>query len=108
MALSADQETILRTWVGDDPTNAELEALYAIHESWDEVVRSTLRRKIALLSEDPTSLSVPGLSISNGQQITTLQQLLRDFNNSGGTGLDETPGTGGFTISKVVRANASR
>jgi hypothetical protein len=107
MALSPDQEIIVRTWVGDDPTTSELEDLYTVLGSWDEVVRATLRRKIALLSEDPTSLTVPGLSISNSSQISALQQMLKDFNNSGGTGLDADSAMGVMT-GRIVRANNVR
>jgi hypothetical protein len=107
MALSADQEIVLRTWVGDEPTVAYLEDLYAVHGSWDQVVISTLRRKIAVLSEDPTSISVPGLSITNGQQVIAVQQTLKDFMNSGGTGLDE-ESTMGVQFGRIVRADNIR
>lgn len=107
MALLAEEELVIRTWVGDDPTASELEDLYTVLGTWDEVVRATLRRKIALLTEEPSSLSVPGLSVSNGQQIMSLQQLLKDFNNSGGTGLDS-ESTMGLNTGHIVRINNIR
>lgn len=107
MALSADQELIVRSWVGDDPTTSYLEDLYDVVGSWDEVVRTTLRRKIALLSEDPSSISVPGLSVSNSQNLQAMQQTLKDFNNSGGTGLDE-DSTMGMGTGRITRVNNIR
>jgi hypothetical protein len=102
MALSDEQELVLRTWVGDDPTTSYLEDLYAALGSYDEVVRSVINRKIATLAEQPSSISVPGLSISNGQQLVALQELLKRFNASGGTGLDSEVSTG-ILFGRLVR-----
>lgn len=107
MQLSADAELIIRTWVGDEPLTTDLEALYDVVLSWDAVVEATIRRKIALLSEDPSSISVPGLSVSNGQQIQTLQALLKEFKNSDGTGLDA-EALGGIGIGRIVRVGNGR
>ena len=106
MALSADQELIIRTWVGDDFEASYLEDLYAALGNWDDVVRAAIRRKIAILSEDPTSISVPGLSISNGQQVVALQDLLDRFDAEGGTGLEDA--VAGMTVAKLVRADNIR
>lgn len=109
MALSADQLRVIRTWVGDEPTEAYLNELYTQFALCDEVVRASIRRKIALLTEQPSSISLPGgLSISNGQQLISLQQTMRDFNNAGGTGLDEDTTVGGIQTAKLVRATNVR
>lgn len=105
MPLSPEQETVIRVWVGDDLPNSYLEGLYdgmAPNSSWDQVVIMALRRKIALASEQPASFSVPGLSLSWGQQLMYLQQTLRDFMNGEGTGLDE-EATMGIRIGHLVR-----
>jgi hypothetical protein len=102
MALSDETLLVLRTWVGDDPTDSYLEDLYAALGSYDEVVRAVINRKIAVLAEQPSSISVPGLSISNGQQLMALQELLKRFNSSGGTGLDADSSTG-LSFGRLVR-----
>lgn len=107
MPLSADQEAVIRVWIGDDLSNSYLEGLYdgmAPDSSWDQVVIMALRRKIALAMEQPASISVPGLSISWGQQGLYLQQQLEAFLNSDGTGLDE-GSTMGIHIGHLVRHN---
>lgn len=104
MPLSDDQEAVIRVWVGDDLTTSYLEGLYDGMDpsSWDQVVILALRRKIALAAEQPASISVPGLSLSWGQQLTSLQATLRDFLQGAGTGLDE-ESTMGVVIGHLVR-----
>lgn len=107
MPLSPSEEAVIRVWVGDDLTTLYLEGLYegmAPDSSWDKVVILALRRKIALALEQPASFSVPGLSISWGQQLTYLQTMLKDFLNGEGTGLDE-ESTMGIRIGHLVRNN---
>lgn len=106
MPLSSDQEAVIRVWLGDDFTTSYLEGLYDGMEvgSWDKVVVLALRRKIALALEQPSSISVPGLSLSWGQQLTYLNTMLKDFLNSEGTGLDE-ESTMGIRIGHLVRNN---
>ena len=102
--LTPEQEAALRAWVGDDLSNSYLEGLYdgMIEQSWDQVVIMALRRKIAVAAEQPYSLTVPGLSISWGHRWQALNQMLKDFFSSGGTGLDE-GSTMGFKIVHLVR-----
>jgi hypothetical protein len=105
MPLSDDQEQVIRTWIGDDLDNSYLEGLYdgmAPDSSWDQVVIMALRRKIALASEQPQSFSVPGLSLSWGQQVDALNKTLSDFLQSAGTGLDEVSTMGAF-VGHLVR-----
>lgn len=102
MSLSDEQELVIRTWVGDDLETAYLEGLYDALANWDQVVISALRRKIALAEAQPTSFSVPGLSISWGQQLTYLRQTLTDFMNGPGLGFDEET-TLGVVVGHLVR-----
>jgi len=107
MPLSLDQEAVIRVWIGDDLPNSYLEGLYdgmAPDSSWDQVVIMALRRKISLALEQPASFSVPGLSLSWGQQALYLQNMLDEFLNSEGTGLDE-ESTMGIRIGHLVRTN---
>jgi hypothetical protein len=105
--LSAEEELILRVWVGDDVSNSYLESLYdamAPDSSWDAVVVGTLRHQIALAAGQPQSFSVPGLSLSWGQQVDALNQMLDDFLMTSGTGLDGEDGTmGGVGIGHLLR-----
>jgi len=102
MTLSAENELTIRTWIGDDLEVSYLEDLYANLASWDQVVISALRRKIAVAAAQPASISVPGLSISWGQQLTYLRQTLTDFMNGSGLGLDE-ESTMGVIVGHLVR-----
>jgi len=99
--LTADQELALRVWVGDDPTLEYLQSIYDLTESLNETVVYVLNRKIALASEEPASLSVPGLSISWGNQLQNLQQLLKSFLAT--PGLDEGYNLGAFTVGQLTR-----
>lgn len=106
MPLSAEELNVIRSWVGDEPTTVELQEIYDETGDYDQVVRRTLRRKLALLTESPASLSVPGLSISNGQNIISLEGLLKRFDNEGGTGLVDGESTG--TVLGVVAVPIGR
>jgi hypothetical protein len=89
MPLSAEQELKLRRWVGSEelvPTT-DLENLYEIFGSYDEVVLHVLRQRQVDLTSQPSSLSVPGLSITNTTNIAELRELIDEFINTG-TGLD--------------------
>lgn len=102
MPLSADQIAKVRSWVGDEPNNTELQRIFARTNSADELVREVLRGRLVALTQEPASLSVPGLSISNGQNIISLEGLLKRFENEGGTGLD-TDSVTGIRSSRLVR-----
>ena len=102
MPLSADQIAVVRSWVGSEPSTTELQRYYARTASADAVVREVLRTRLVELTQEPASISVPGLSISNGQNIISLEALLKRFDQEGGTGLD----TG--SVSGVRTANMKR
>ena len=94
MPLSDDQLQVVRSWVGTAPTQDELDSLYDQFGSVDKVVELTLRARLAEYTSQPASLSVPGLSISNQQNITSLENLIKKFESDGGTGLDSSSVSG--------------
>lgn len=102
MPLSRDQLAVIRSWIGDEPGDTELQRVFARTNSADALVREVLRGRLVALTQEPASFSVPGLSISNGQNIISLEGLLKKFDNDGGTGLD-TDGVTGLRTSKLVR-----
>lgn len=109
MALSTEKERILRQWVGDEPLVSDLEDLYTQTASYDQVVLITLRTKIARLSEQPSSINVPGLSVNFRQSEQNLRQTIKDFIAAGGTGLDaESLGLLGIQSSTIRRHNRRR
>lgn len=100
MALTDDQFATIRSWVGDGPTEDQIEEAYLRNGSFDGAVLEILRSQLSTLLGQPSSLTVPGLSVSNGQNIISLQQQIRDL-RAQGTGLDSgLTGTGTY---KMVR-----
>lgn len=108
MAFTAEQETRVRRWVGSEDliSTADLEALYEIFNSYDEVVLHVLRQRQVDLTSQPSSLSVPGLSITNSTNIAELRELIDEFMGVG-TGLDAEGVSPienyGFSISTITR-----
>ena len=110
MTLLAEQEAQLRRWVGnaDLVPTADLENLYEIFNSYDEVVIHVLRQRQVELTSQPSSLSIPGLSITNSTNIAELRALIDEFLNTG-TGLDAVGvsplDSYGFSTSQLTRAD---
>jgi hypothetical protein len=103
MPLPADSITVVRKWIGDEPVDAALEALFEVYGTYDGIVLHVLNNRLAALTLDPSSITVPGLSVSHGSDLQALQLLLKQFHASGGTGLDETPASYGFAIQSIRR-----
>lgn len=101
--MTDDELAVLRSWVGPGPTDEALEEAYERLGSFDAVVEEYLRTSYVELLSQPTSLSVPGLSISNSQNITGYEHLIKAFRNQGGTGLDDPDTTPGPGTTKLVR-----
>ncbi len=75
--MTDDELELVRTWVGDTPSDAELQEIYARVEDLATVVRQVLRKRLANLLAQPASLSVPGeVSINNAANIAALQNSL--------------------------------
>lgn len=102
MPLSDDQTQVVRSWVGNAPTQEELDNLYDQFDSVDKVVELTLRARLADYTSQPASISVPGLSISNQQNLTSLENLIKKFEADGGTGLDDSS-VSGVSVSHLKR-----
>ena len=90
MPLSADNEVVIRQWVGDDTvvTTDTLDELYDQFGTHDAVVLHVLRMRQTMYTAAPSSLSVPGLSITNSTNIAELRAFIDSFIAGGGTGLD--------------------
>lgn len=106
MPLSTEQLASARAWVGTEVTDTELSARYDRLGSVDAAVSEELRSQLTTLLEQPSSVSLPsGLSVQITQNITALQQLIKDFKTSGGIdatleGTSPTPG-----VSKLHRTD---
>lgn len=89
MSLSEHQLVVIRSWVGVDPdeTDQVLSDNYDRLDSFDAVIEEILYSRISELAAQPASFSVPGLSISNGINITTWENILDRFKMTG-SGLD--------------------
>src|SRR4249919_3614218 len=101
--MTEDELAAIRSWVGPGPTDEALEEAYERLGSFDAVVEEMLRKQYTDLISQPSSLSVPGLSISNSQNITGLEHLIKAFKNQGGTGLDDPDVTPGPGVVHLVR-----
>jgi len=102
-AITDAQYAAMRTWVGTEPTDDELQDRYDRLGNFDKVVLEALEYKLALLSEQPASLTVPGLSISVGQNMTMLEAAIKRFRSSGGLGLDTESAGLGFSVVQITR-----
>lgn len=106
--ITTEQFLVLRVWIGDDTviSDSDVQAYYDELQSFDATVRAILTKQLSDLLRDPSQITVPGLSISQGQNITGMQQLIKDFNSAGGTGLDDPdddPFSGGVVVGRFVR-----
>lgn len=100
MTLPADDLVVLRQWVGTEPDDASLEALYVVYENYDEVVLNVLNTRLAELTLELGSVTVPGVSISHSTDLEALKLLLKNFRNGGGTGLEDSF-EGGFRTQSI-------
>lgn len=80
MALTSDEETVVRSWVG---TTVSIDVLNERHDrlgTLNGVVLEELRAQLTELSSQPSSLTLPsGLSVQITQNITELQQRIKMF-----------------------------
>lgn len=77
----------MRSWVGTQPTDADLNLRYDALGDVDEVIEEVLREQLALLREEPASVSLPsGLSRSNGENIKSLQAAIDELQKEGASG----------------------
>ena len=103
MALSAEELHAIRQWVGDTPDDSVLNVVYGYEATFDGTVMYVLNMRLASLSAEPGSITVPGLSVSHSTDLEALKLLISRFQNSGGTGLDEEPMFTGIGFSTIRR-----
>lgn len=96
--MTDDERAEIRTWVGAEPTDAELDAIWARLEDVGDVVRAVLRRRLADLVASPASVTIPGeVSVNTAANIKALQDRLALVDDTYGPG-------GGLGLARVVPA----
>lgn len=98
----------MRQWLGNSDVIGDNEIIVVFDrvQSHTKTVLEILRGRLADLLAEPSSLTVPGLSVSNSTNITELRKTIENLENLG-TGLDEGEGDGIslFRITKMYRAD---
>lgn len=80
MPLSSNELEVVRSWVGNEPTDGDLNARYDRLGTAALTIDEVLRYQLAVLLEQPASLSTPdGLSVSVGENMRVLQDRLKTF-----------------------------
>lgn len=96
MALTADELAYARSWIGELETDAiftarvdRLDASYEDHvQAVDAAIEESIRARIAVLTLDqPSQMSIPGVSVGWGANIQALQKTLSDFVHTKGSGV---------------------
>jgi len=106
MPLDEAQWPLIRSWIGtvdgedDDTFNERLDRLGSV----DAAILESLRSQLAALTLDqPAGLSTPdGLNVQVGENIRSIQQLIKDFNAIGGTD-PATVEAGGTNVTSLSR-----
>lgn len=103
MPLSSDEMTVARSWVGPTVSDAVMNERYDRLGSITAAVEEQLRFALAVLLEQPSSLSLPsGLSVQTTQNITAAQQVLKSFIATGDLDGED---TGGVGFAQMVRTD---
>ncbi len=96
MPVSADQLVVARSWIGTSESEATFNERYdrfsedpTVTVPLDSSIIESIRAQLAVLVLDqPAQLSTPdGMSVNYTANIAALRQQLKDFIDSGGTGL---------------------
>lgn len=106
MLTDAEWE-VVRAWVGQEPTDDEIDARYDRFGNIDRVIEETLRDKLSKLIEQPESFTLnDGTSMSTGANMTALQEMLHLFIARGGSEPDtEEDIPGEMQIVKISRGH---
>lgn len=86
--LADSDFTVIRSWVGDDPTDDDLEERFERLGTVDLVIEETLRGQLSSMASasNPASLSLnDGTSVTYTENIRALRENLRRFEALGGT-----------------------
>lgn len=107
MPLEDNDFTIIRSWVGETPTDDDLEERFDRLGQVNMVIEETLRYQLAKLTEQPASMTLnDGTSVSYSDNINALRETLRRFFAQGGIRENELPNT--VVFAKIHRANQRR
>lgn len=105
VAMTTDQLAVVRSYVGEVVTDADLQARHDRLQNIDSVVVETLRARLAVLANDePGTVVVDGITISQGENMRQVEKALRDFIAGTGTGLETGDSIVGSSIGEQVRA----
>lgn len=87
MPATDDELKVARSWIGTTESDNTFNERYDRLGSLDSAITESLRAQLAVLVLDqPSSISTPdGTSASFSANIKALQDLLEDFEGSGGT-----------------------
>ena len=101
--ITAGEEAVLRSFVGDEVLLSDLQSRYDRLEDFDEVVLEVLRHQLSeFVSDGSAVIVIDGITINNTENIRALRQQIKDFENNGGTGLEE-PTTLGAQVRRLTR-----
>jgi hypothetical protein len=84
VVLTDEDIAAIKSWVGSEWSTSDIEDRFDRLGNFDEVVLEILNQQIADLSAQPSSFSVPGLSVSQGQNMITLSETIKRFRGAGG------------------------
>ena len=106
MPLTTEQLSVVRSWVGSTPTDVVLNERYTRLLSLDAVVRESLRTQLSGLLAQPGNITLPsGLSITTQANITSLQSMIKEFENA--PSLDDTTAINkGVSFSRLHRKDS--
>lgn len=87
MALSDDSWAVAQAWIGTSEPRLDFEARYTrLGDDLDAAISERLLTIITATTSSPSSISLPsGLSISQGENIRSWNQVLKMFQQRGGT-----------------------
>ena len=105
--LNENELQAVRSWVGTQVDTSKLQERMRRLGDIDEVVLEELRFQHSELMQQPSNLSVDGLSIGIDGNLTAIERKLKAFIAGGGLGLDDEVDLG-TNITKLVRHNPHR
>jgi hypothetical protein len=112
MALTEGALYTVRNWIGDEPSDLELEAQMVFAGSLRALVWGVLRRRLTEFEIDPASFSAGGLYTQNAA--ANMEQIRKDLERLRGEpddlGWDDADGTtlAGMVTQQVVRRGYRR
>lgn len=107
MPPTADELTLARSWIGNTEEEDVFAERYDRLEDLDKAILESMRAQLSvMLFDQPSSISTPdGLSVQFTQNITALQQLIKNFVAMGGTDPATAEG-GGSGVYQIERTSS--